>query len=256
MADNRWEKQWQVFHAALEQPEAERDSYIRSACGDDEELRAVVEKLLQAHDESSEFLKEPLIVSNESLDALEPEALIGQNIGAYLIRSVIGEGGMGVVYEADQLEPVRRSVALKVIKLGMNTREVVARFELERQALAVMNHPNVAKVHDAGATEDGRPYFVMEYVHGSSITTYCDDNRLSNRQRLELCREVFAGIQHAHQKGLIHRDIKPSNVLIEHQAGERPVPKIIDFGIAKATHAKLTDKTVFTRLAQFVGTPA
>ncbi len=256
MSDDRWDRQWEIFHAALEQPEAERDAYVSAACGEDDALKEVLTKLLRAHGGSSDFLQEPLLISSELLDALEPEALIGQSIGPYVIRSVIGEGGMGVVYEADQLEPVRRSVALKVIKLGMNTREVVARFELERQALAVMNHPNVAKVHDAGATEDGRPYFVMEYVRGSSITSYCDSNRLSNRERLQLCRDVFAGIQHAHQKGLIHRDIKPSNVLIEHQDGERPVPKIIDFGIAKATEQRATEATVFTALGHMIGTPA
>ncbi len=256
MSDNRWDRQWQIFHAALEQPEAERATYIRTACGDDDELRELLANLLRAHDGSSDFLEEPLLVSSELLDALEPEGLVGQNIGPYVIRAVIGEGGMGVVYEADQLEPVRRNVALKVIKLGMNTREVVARFELERQALAMMNHPNVAKVHDAGATEDGRPYFVMEHVHGSSITSYCDSNRLSNRERLELCRDVFAGIQHAHQKGLIHRDIKPSNVLIEHQDNERPVPKIIDFGIAKATEQRAAEATVFTAIGRMIGTPA
>jgi len=256
MSDTRWEKQWEVFHDALDRPSDERTEYVRAACADDDELAAAVLELLDSHDDSATFLAEPLIVSTDALDALEPEALVGQSIGPFVIQEVIGEGGMGVVYAAEQTAPVQRRVALKVIKLGMNTREVVARFELERQALAVMNHPNVAKVYDAGATEDGRPYFVMEYVDGSPITEYCDSERFNNRERLELCREVFAGIKHAHQKGLIHRDIKPSNVLIERHDGGRPVAKIIDFGIAKATDQHATEQTMFTAVGRLIGTPA
>jgi eukaryotic-like serine/threonine-protein kinase len=180
----------------------------------------------------------------------------GDKIGHYKILQKLGEGGCGVVYEAEQKEPVRRHVALKVIKLGMDTKEVIGRFEAERQALALMDHPNICKVLDAGATDVGRPYFVMELVRGIRITSYCDDNKLNTEQRLELFIQVCQAIQHAHQKSIIHRDIKPSNILVTDQEGV-PVPKVIDFGIAKATAGQtLTDKTVFTALEQFIGTPA
>ena len=175
-------------------------------------------------------------------------------IGPYKILDTLGEGGMGMVYLAEQSEPVRRRVALKLIKLGMDTKQVIARFEAERQALALMNHPNVAKVFDAGATERGRPYFAMEYVKGVPITEHCDRQRLSTRERLELFQQVCDGVQHAHQKGIIHRDIKPSNVLVEVRDGDR-VPKIIDFGVAKATQQRLTERTLFTELGQLIGTP-
>src|SRR5262249_28531684 len=173
----------------------------------------------------------------------------------YKLREKIGEGGCGVVYMAEQEAPVRRKVALKVIKLGMDTKQVVARFEAERQALALMDHANFAKVLDAGATETGRPYFVMELVGGIKITDYCEQNNLSTRQRLDLFIQVCRAIQHAHQKGVIHRDIKPSNILVATQDGV-PVPKVIDFGIAKATQGRLIDQTVFTAFEQFLGTPA
>jgi WD40 repeat protein/serine/threonine protein kinase len=180
----------------------------------------------------------------------------GDKIGRYKLLEQIGEGGFGVVYMAEQREPLRRRVALKIIKLGMDTRQVVARFEAERQALALMDHPNIAKVHDAGATETGRPYFVMELVHGIKITEYCDQHQLSTHQRLELFMQVCHAIQHAHQKGIIHRDIKPSNILVTLHDGVS-VPKVIDFGIAKATAGQeLTDKTIFTQFQQFIGTPA
>ena len=170
----------------------------------------------------------------------------GDRIGRYKLLQKIGEGGCGVVYMAEQEEPVRRRVALKVIKLGMDTKQVIARFEAERQALAMMDHPNIAKVLDAGATETGRPYFVMELVRGIKITEYCDQNKLSTRERLDLFIQVCQAIQHAHQKGIIHRDIKPSNILVTLHDGV-PVPKVIDFGIAKATtDQRLTDKTLFT----------
>ncbi|MGB2862862.1 MAG: serine/threonine-protein kinase, partial [Sedimentisphaerales bacterium] len=167
----------------------------------------------------------------------------------------VGEDGFGVVYMAEQQEPIRRKVALKIIKLGMDTRQVIARFEAERQALAVLDHPPIAKVFDAGATETGRPYFVMELVHGVSIAEYCDKNKLDTCRRLELLVQVSHAVQHAHQKGIIHRDIKPSNVLVT-MHDDKPVPKVIDFGIAKATNQRLTEKTVFTRYAHFIGTPA
>ncbi len=164
-------------------------------------------------------------------------------IGRYKLLEQIGEGGFGVVYMAEQQEPVRRKVALKIIKLGMDTREVVARFEAERQALAMMDHPNIATVFDGGATDTGRPYFVMELVKGVPITDYCDANKLSTRERLELFMQVCHAVQHAHQKGVIHRDLKPSNILVTVQ-DDRPVPKVIDFGVAKATQARLTEKTL------------
>jgi serine/threonine protein kinase/tetratricopeptide (TPR) repeat protein len=175
-------------------------------------------------------------------------------IGNYRIVQKLGEGGMGEVYEAEQTEPIRRRVALKIIKWGMDTKQVVARFESERQALAMMDHPHIAKVFDAGATEQGRPFFVMECVKGVSITKYCDTHRLTNRQRLELFNQVCEGVQHAHQKGIIHRDIKASNVLVMIQ-DDKPVPKIIDFGVAKATAQRLTEKSVFTEMGQLIGTP-
>jgi serine/threonine protein kinase len=179
----------------------------------------------------------------------------GQTLGRYKLLEKIGEGGFGVVYVAEQKEPVKRRVALKIIKLGMDTRQVVARFEAERQALALMDHPNIAKVLDAGATESGRPFFVMELVRGVKLTDYCDQNKLSTADRLELFIKICQAIQHAHQKGIIHRDIKPSNILVTLHDGV-PVPKVIDFGIAKATQQELTDKTVYTQLQQFIGTPA
>ena len=180
---------------------------------------------------------------------------VGEWIGRYRLLERIGEGGMGVVYVAEQQEPIRRRVALKIIKLGLDTKSVVARFEAERQVLAVMDHPNIAKVLDAGATETGRPYFVMELVRGIRITAFCDQNKLSTRERLELFIQVCHAIQHAHQKGIIHRDIKPSNILVTLHDGV-PVPKVIDFGIAKATQPELTEKTVYTQFQQFIGTPA
>ena len=175
-------------------------------------------------------------------------------IGPYKLLEQIGEGGFGVVFLAEQTEPVRRKVALKVLKPGMDTRQVVARFEAERQALAIMDHPNIAKVFDGGATPSGRPYFVMELVKGVPITEFCDQNHLTPRQRLELFVPVCQAVQHAHQKGIIHRDLKPSNVLVSRH-DTTPVVKVIDFGVAKALGQELTDKTLFTGVAQMVGTP-
>ncbi len=186
---------------------------------------------------------------------LPPEEGPGTLIGRYKILEQIGEGGFGVVYVAEQREPVKRRVALKIIKLGMDTKQVVARFEAERQALALMDHPNIAKVLDAGATDTGRPYFVMELVKGIPITKYCEQARTETTERLDLFIQVCHAIQHAHQKGIIHRDIKPSNILLTLHDGV-PVPKVIDFGIAKATQQELTEKTVYTQFQQFIGTPA
>jgi serine/threonine protein kinase/tetratricopeptide (TPR) repeat protein len=231
----------------------ERAAYLQDACGGDAALRAEVEALLQAHREAGSFLGErkpsPAATTPESI----PEGL-GTVIGPYTLREQLGEGGMGLVFVAEQQHPVRRKVALKVIKPGMDTRQVVARFEAERQALALMEHPHIARVLDGGETAAGRPYFVMELVKGVPITQFCDENRLTPRERLELFMSVCQAVQHAHQKGIIHRDLKPSNVLVTSHDGT-PVAKVIDFGVAKAIGQQLTDKTVYTQLAQLVGTP-
>ncbi|MFT3780363.1 MAG: protein kinase, partial [Nibricoccus sp.] len=245
----------QLFNAALAMPLEERNGFITRACGSDAERRKRVEELLHAHEQSSDFLEEPLTNRLKPARALAAEIKTGDHIGPYTIVQKIGEGGCGAVYEAEQLEPVRRRVALKVIKLGMDTKAVVARFEAERQALALMDHPNIARVLDAGVTEAGRPFFVMELVRGIAITEYCDHNRLSIKQRLQLFIHVCRAVQHAHQKGVIHRDIKPSNILVTLHDGE-PVPKVIDFGIAKATQGRLTEHTLFTAVEQLLGTPA
>jgi len=245
-----------IFEAALEIKSAtERAAFVKSACGADSELLARVEALLKVHYEDESFLKEPLGGVEVTLDDSPVTEGPGTKIGRYKLLELIGEGGFGVVYMAEQREPIRRRVALKIIKLGMDTKQVIARFEAERQALAMMEHPNIAKVLDAGATETGRPYFVMELVKGIRITEYCDKNNLDTRQRLQLFIDVCKAVQHAHQKGIIHRDIKPSNVMITLHDGV-PVPKIIDFGIAKATSQRLTEKTLFTRYSHMIGTPA
>ena len=194
--------------------------------------------------------KETSLAATRALDASEAGAVIGR----YHLLQMIGEGGMGEVWLAEQREPVRRRVALKLIKAGMDTREVVARFESERQALALMDHPAIAKVHDAGSTPQGRPYFVMEYVAGVPITEYCDNHKLTTRERLELFTHVCEGVQHAHQKAIIHRDLKPSNILVSEVDG-RPAPKIIDFGVSKALSQRLTQETMFTRVGAIIGTP-
>src|SRR5262249_33728728 len=185
-----------------------------------------------------------------------PEAPLVEHarIGAYQLLERLGEGGMGEVWLAEQQQPIRRRVALKIIKAGMDTREVVARFESERQALAMMDHPAIARVLDAGSTPEGRPYFVMEYVPGLSITEHCDTKQLSTTERLELLAEVCDGVQHAHQKAVIHRDLKPSNILVM-EVDRKAQPKIIDFGIAKAIGYRLTDRTLLTELGEVVGTP-
>jgi eukaryotic-like serine/threonine-protein kinase len=245
-----------IFNAALAFSPAERQAYAAGACGGNLVLRERVEALLRAHEAPVGFLPE------QPAAALRPTMVVtpiseapGTVVGRYKLLQQIGEGGCGVVYMAEQQEPVSRRVALKVIKLGMDTKGVIARFEAERQALAMMDHPNIAKVLDAGATETGRPYFVMELLRGIKITDYCDQNNLSTRERLDLFIQVCRAVQHAHQKGIIHRDIKPSNILVTMHDGV-PIPKVIDFGIAKATHGKLTDQTLFTAFEQFIGTPA
>ncbi len=241
----------QLFADALARPKAERALFLAQACGGDAALLARVAALLAAHEGPDSVMTSSPVTRAAPL----PEEKPGDRIGHYKLLQQIGEGGCGVVYMAEQEEPVRRRVALKIIKLGMDTKSVVARFEAERQALAMMDHANIAKVHDAGATATGRPFFVMELVRGIPITKYCDENHLNPTARLELFIKVCQAIQHAHQKGVIHRDIKPSNILVTVNDGP-PTPKVIDFGIAKATLGKLTDATIFTAFEQFIGTPA
>jgi hypothetical protein len=239
-----------IFHGARELAADKRGAYLTGACGKDLALRAKVEALLTADAEAGSFLGSP-----ESEQGARVQERAGAQIGRYKLLEQIGEGGMGAIWMAEQREPVKRRVALKIIKLGMDTRQVIARFEAERQALAMMDHPHIAKVLDAGATETGRPYFVMEYIKGIPILEFCDQNKVDTRARLQLFTQVCHAIQHAHQKGIIHRDIKPSNVLVTLHDGV-PVPKVIDFGIAKATNSELTSKTLFTEHRQMVGTPA
>ena len=247
-----------IFSNALHEVPAQRARYLDEACAGQPALRRRIEELLKAQPQLGEFMENPAEIeppgAPESMPPLESS---GTRIGRYKLLQKIGEGGCGVVYMAEQEEPVRRRVALKVIKLGMDTKSVIARFEAERQALAMMDHPNIAKVLDGGSTEAGRPYFVMELVRGTRITDFCDQNRLSTGQRLDLFIQVCQAVQHAHQKGIIHRDLKPSNILVTLQdPGAPPVPVIIDFGIAKATQGRLTDQTLFTAFEQFLGTPA
>jgi serine/threonine protein kinase/tetratricopeptide (TPR) repeat protein len=245
-----------VFCGALERSNAEqRAAYLEAACGEDVEARARIEALLQAHAAAGGFLPEkagtrdPQATTDE-LATEQPGTVVGQ----YKLLEQIGEGGFGVVFLAEQIRPVRRKVALKVLKPGMDTKQVVARFEAERQALALMDHPNIARVLDGGQTSSGRPYFVMDLVPGLPITEFCDQAQLNPRERLELFVDTCSAVQHAHQKGIIHRDLKPSNVLVTQQNNE-PMVKVIDFGIAKALGQQLTDKTLFTGFAQMIGTP-
>jgi WD40 repeat protein/serine/threonine protein kinase len=245
----------------------ERAAFLDEACVADAALRVEIETRLAIYDQAergpalnAEAGNAPPAqgateITPTLLDQIPLTEGPGTVIGRYKLLEQIGEGGFGVVYVAEQQEPVRRQVALKIIKLGMDTRQVVARFEAERQALALMDHPNIAKVLDAGATDSGRPFFVMELVKGIPITRYCDQNKLATRERLDLFIAVCQAIQHAHQKGIIHRDLKPSNILVAVQEA-KPVPKVIDFGIAKATQQRLTEKTLHTQLEQFIGTPA
>jgi serine/threonine protein kinase len=290
-ADQREEA---VFEAALELPADQRTAYLDKTCSSDADLRRRVGVLLNAFERAGGFMKQPAAPERTVRFSVPPTEKPGDRIGRYKLLEQIGEGGCGVVYVAEQEEPVRRRVALKVIKLGMDTKQVIARFDAERRALAMMDHPNIAKIFDAGVTETavagqasrlstkrlalegkttgetpeatggtpaplplsaGRPYFVMELVRGIKITDYCDQNHLSPRERLDLFIQVCRAIQHAHQKGIIHRDIKPSNILVTLHDGV-PVPKVIDFGIAKATQGRLTDQTVYTAFEQFIGTPA
>jgi serine/threonine protein kinase/tetratricopeptide (TPR) repeat protein len=244
-----------IFLAAVEQYAPDQwEAYLQQACAGDEVLRRRVDVLLRAHQQPNSLLDCRATDLAGTVD--EPPAAEGPGtvVGPYKLMEQIGEGGMGLVFVAEQQHPVRRKVALKVIKPGMDTRQVIARFEAERQALALMDHPNIAKVHDGGETASGRPYFVMELVKGVSITGYCDQNQVPIRDRLELFLHVCQAVQHAHQKGIIHRDIKPSNVLVMSQDGT-PLVKVIDFGVAKAIGQQLTDKTIYTQFTQLLGTP-
>ncbi len=240
----------QLFLEALELPAGERGAFLNGACRGDARLRARVEALLAAEAGAGTFLASPTAGAEEG----ESSEQAGARIGHYKLQQQIGEGGFGVVWMAEQTQPVRRQVALKVLKRGMDSRAVVARFEQERQALALMDHPSIAKVFDGGETAAGRPYFVMELVRGVPITQFCDKEHLDTRERLRLFVSVCHAVQHAHQKGVIHRDLKPSNVLVTLHDGVA-VAKVIDFGIAKAVHRPLTDKTLFTEFQQMVGTP-
>ena len=231
----------------------EQAAYLDSACGDDRELRSHVERLLDAHPKLGDFLQRDAAEMEGTRDAAIAEGP-GTVIGHYKLLQQIGQGGFGVVFMAEQFEPVRRKVALKIVKPGLDTKEVIARFEAERQALALMDHPNIATVFDAGTTDLGRPYFVMELVRGIPITDYCDQANLAPRERLALFVSVCQAVQHAHQKGIIHRDIKPRNILVTLHDG-KPVVKVIDFGIAKAADHRLTERTLFTQFGQMIGTP-
>ena len=239
--------------AEIESPQ-DRKAYLEKACGGDAELRAAVEELLRLHESNRRFMAVPVLGPRDTVHLIPPTEKPGDVIGCYKLLEKIGEGGFGVVYMAQQQAPVRRRVALKVIKLGMDTKAVVARFEAERQALAMMDHPNIARVLDAGASGTGRPYFVMELVRGVPISEYCDQHNLSTEERLDLFVQICSAVQHAHQKGIIHRDLKPTNVLVTLHDG-KPVAKIIDFGLAKAMGRPLTDRTLFTAFGHFVGTP-
>ena len=248
--------------SALEEFSTEdREAYVKRACSGDPELEAEVNALFDVAAKMGGFMDRPagkladLKMPAEKSDFRQTIEKLGTKVGKYKLVQKIGSGGFGVVYMAEQLQPVKRRVAFKIIKLGMDTNEVIARFEAERQALAMMDHPNIAKIFDAGATETGRPYFVMELVRGIPITRFCDECSSTVRERLELFLDVCRAVQHAHQKGVIHRDLKPSNVMITMHDG-RPVPKVIDFGVAKATQTPLTEKTLLTRFEMFIGTPA
>jgi serine/threonine protein kinase/Flp pilus assembly protein TadD len=246
----------EIFTEAIQLPVEERAGFLDRACGGDAALRQKIEALLRSNERAAGFLEQPAGTILEGGVKAAVGEKPGDSVGRYKLLRQIGEGGCGVVFMAEQEEPVRRLVALKVIKPGMDTKSVIARFEAERQALALMNHPNIAQVFDAGATASGRPYFVMELVEGVKITEYCDQHSLRIPARLELFARICDAIQHAHQKGIIHRDIKPSNILVTLHDGV-PVPKVIDFGIAKATTGQqLTDKTIFTALEMLIGTPA
>jgi tetratricopeptide (TPR) repeat protein len=258
MSDDIQSRALAILMEAIEKPQSQREAIVQAACGDDPILLREVHSLLESHAQAGEFLSSPTMGAPASTQVAPATPIVegpGNKIGRYKLLQLIGEGGFGSVFMAEQEHPVRRRVALKIIKLGMDTEAVIARFEAERQALAMMDHPNIARVFDAGATATGRPYFVMELVRGVPITEYCDQAKLDTAQRLSLFMDVCGAVQHAHQKGIIHRDLKPSNVMITLR-DDKPNVKVIDFGIAKATEQKLTEKTLFTAYGQMIGTPA
>src|SRR5690242_5363513 len=259
MNTERWEQTKQILEEALRMAPSQRAAYLDLACGADGELRAEVESLIASHEEAgSQFLAaaapEVLNFAASSPSIKLPASPLEHMIGHYRLVEEIGSGGMGQVWLAEQTAPVRRRVALKLIRGGMFDTSALQRFQSERQSLAMMDHPSIAKVFDAGATADGQPYFVMEYVQGVAITDYCDQKRLSIRERLALFIKVCEGVQHAHLKAIIHRDLKPANILVADVDGN-PVPRIIDFGLAKATTPQTDDETMLTRVGSFVGTP-
>ena len=264
MSSRNDERVTAIFLKAVDLPPEKRKQFLEEACEGNTTLRQEVESLLAHDQKASDVLdkfaghkKKPVSRATTEIATTEMREHKSHHltrIGPYTIQQKLGEGGMGVVYAAEQHKPLRRKVAIKLIKWTIGSEQLIARFESERQALAVMNHPGKAKVFDAGATSEDQPYFVMELVNGSPITTYCDKNRLGMAQRLELFMKICDAVQHAHQKGIIHRDIKPSNILVVEVDGTA-VPKIIDFGVAKATAQPLTEKAVFTELGQIVGTP-
>ncbi|MEO1614267.1 MAG: serine/threonine-protein kinase [Planctomycetota bacterium] len=249
----------EIFDRVVRERDPARQSdLLAELCGDDQPLKERVKKLLSAYEHPESFFEDPANLARDRAfdlteDSNSDTIMHGTRIGPYKLLQEIGEGGMGRVYMAEQIEPVKRHVALKVIKPGMDSRRVIARFEAERQALAMMDHPNIAKVLDAGTTAQGYPYFVMELVNGRPITDYCDREKLATSQRLRLFIDVCRAVQHAHQKGVIHRDLKPSNIMVAEYDG-KPVPKVIDFGVAKATGMQLTEKTLFTEFGQVIGT--
>jgi len=253
----------EIFLAASEFDSAQSQAvFLDQACAGDRALRDEVERLLAASRRAEQLADlgaaapgaEPRPAVGETADHQLAIETPGMHIGPYKLLEAIGEGGMGTVWVAEQMRPMRRKVALKLVKPGMDSRQVLARFEAERQALALMDHPNIAKVYDGGMTDQGRPYFVMEYVKGIPLTKYCDDARLPLPERLRLFVSVCQAVQHAHQKGIIHRDLKPSNILVCLYDGQ-PVPKVIDFGLAKAMHQPLTEQTLHTAHGFMVGTP-
>ncbi|MEE9479493.1 MAG: serine/threonine-protein kinase, partial [Kiloniellales bacterium] len=246
----------EIFAEAMQVSPNRRAAFLDQACADQPDQRSSVEGLLRALDDAGRdgFLTSPTSADSAGGTLAPPWPDLSGTIGPYRLLERLGEGGFGEVWTAEQTKPMRRTVALKILKPGMDSKEVLARFEIERQALALMDHPNVARVYDAGATDQGRPYFVMEHAAGLPLTDYCDAGRLRVRQRLELFVPICEAVQHAHTKGIIHRDLKPSNILVTLVDG-KPVPKVIDFGIAKATAAPLTDRTLHTEIGRLMGTP-